>query len=137
MIIFFIFLNILNKNFLMLIINNYNFLYFYKDDEVELIGKFTFVDTNQDIEFNKFYDYNEEIKYIVNSSNFYYFDKIYFLLSHCKYGGLDSYGTIDLNICPSYCSKKCTVNKECYTTFTDNELDEIYYSNNINIIIKF
>jgi hypothetical protein len=55
------------------------------------------------------------------------------LLSHGKYVDLDSYGTIDLNICPSYCSKKCTVNKECYTTFTNNELDEIYYSNNINI----
>ena len=53
------------------------------------------------------------------------------MLSHGKYGSLDSYGTIDLNICPSYCSKKCTVNKECYTTFTDNELDEIYYSNKL------
>ena len=65
----------------MLIINNYNFLYFFKDDNVELKGEFVFEDSNQIINFNEYYEYNEKIKYIPKLNTFYYSDKIYFLIS--------------------------------------------------------
>ena len=116
-----------------IIINNYNFLYFFKDDNVELKGEFVFEDSNQIINFNEYYEYNEKIKYIPKLNTFYYSDKIYFLISQGVNVELDSFGTIDLTICPSYCIKGCKINKECYTIYSNVELDEKYFDSNVKI----
>ena len=114
------------------IINNYNYLYFFKDDNVELKGKFVFDDTNEIITLSRFYNYNEKIKYIPKTDTFYYSEKIYFLISQGNNIEFESFGTIELTICPSYCIE-CTSLKECYTSFTNIQLDEKYFNSNVKI----
>ena len=112
------------------IIDDYNFLYFFKDDDVELKGEFFFADLNQKINFKEFYDYNSNIKYKPKSDTFYYSEKIYFLLSYSEFIEPNSYGTIQFTICPNYCIE-CTIDKICYTAFSNIQLEEKYLINNV------
>ena len=56
-------------------IENYYFLYFTQYDNEELIGKFYLNNSDTEIRYEEFYEYDEIIKYEIKYNTFYYIDK--------------------------------------------------------------